>query len=35
MSDHEEAAMEKTKVKVKIRKLEKIETTIGRVDGVG
>jgi len=33
MSDPEETPMEK--VKVKIRKLEKIETTIGRPDGVG
>lgn len=32
-SDQEETAMEK--IKVKIRKLEKIETTIGRTEGVG
>jgi hypothetical protein len=32
-SAQEEAAMEK--IKVKIRKLEKIETTMGRKEGVG
>ncbi len=33
MPNQEETAMEK--IKVKVRKLEKIETTIGRTEGVG